>query len=224
MSSARWQWKWTVRLRSSTSTSGSRLEVDVRRRRLLAVGLRLAVGVPLALVVAGLDELLALQGGDLHARERGLALARPYALGVLAVGHLEAAEDACRSAMRIASIGPAAELDVEGLPADDVAAAGHDVGGGDAAGQGHADAGVVGLDGVEGAQAGLHRAGHLVAVARGPARPAGKMPMCECVSTRPGMIVLPVSRGPWRLPGMVVSPPAPTATIFPLWTTSTPRR
>src|SRR5262249_4374312 len=60
--------------------------------------------------------------------------------------------------------GQAAQLDVERLAADGVARAGHDVGGGDAAGQGHLDAGVVRVDRVNGPQARLHRPGHLVAV------------------------------------------------------------
>ena len=93
----------------------------------------------LRLVLAGLDELLALQRGDLHARERGLLLVPAVALRVLAVGHLQAAEDlgAVRQLAGDAHLldGAAAELDVERLPADDVAGAGHDVGGGDAAGQ-----------------------------------------------------------------------------------------
>src|SRR6185437_793858 len=45
--------------------------------------------------------------------------------------------------------------------------AGHDVGGGDAAGNGHANTRVVGEDGVLGAQTGLHGAGPFVAVAVG---------------------------------------------------------
>lgn len=58
----------------------------------------------------------------------------------------------------------AAELDVDCLPADDVGGAGHDVGGGDAAGEGHADAGIVRHEGVDGAYARLHRSADFVAV------------------------------------------------------------
>ncbi len=43
-------------------------DVPVRRRRLRVFLARLAIGGPLALVLAGLDELLALEGGELHAR------------------------------------------------------------------------------------------------------------------------------------------------------------
>ena len=53
------------------------------------------------------DELLALQGRDLHARERGLLLVAAVALRVLAVGHLQAAENlravGSRPVMRISS-------------------------------------------------------------------------------------------------------------------------
>src|SRR5262249_52372250 len=92
------------------------------------------------------------------------SLAAPsVALGVLAIGHLQAAEDlGVRNAHGLD--GFATELDVNGLAADDVAAPGHDVGRGDAAGDRHADAGVVGIDGVQRPQTGLGRASHLVAV------------------------------------------------------------
>src|SRR5262249_16648010 len=59
---------------------------------------------------------------------------------------------------------PAAQLDVDRLPADDVGGAGHDVGGGDAAGDRHADAGVLGVQRVQRPQRRLHRAAALVAV------------------------------------------------------------
>src|SRR5207302_1159350 len=85
------------------------------------------------------------------------------ALGVLPIGHLQTTEDLAAGDAHLLD-GAAAELDVEGLAADDVGAAGHDVGGGDAAGDGHADAGVVGVDGVEGAEAGLDGAAALVGV------------------------------------------------------------
>src|SRR5205807_6198610 len=49
-----------------------------------------AVRGPLLLIIAGLDELLALQRRDLHARYRSLRLrAAAITLGVLAVGHLQ---------------------------------------------------------------------------------------------------------------------------------------
>ena len=138
----------------------------------------LLASVLLGLVFAGLDELLALECRDLHTGERSLLLVLAVTLGVLAVGHFEAAEN-------LASVGEpavdahffdgaAAELHVDGLPADDVAGAGHDVGGGDASGGGHADAGIVGLHGVEGANAALNGTAHFVAV--GVARYVGPRP------------------------------------------------
>ena len=88
--------------------------------------------------------------------------------------------------------GPAAELDVERLPADDVAGAGHDVRGGDAAGRGHADAGIVRVDGVDAPARSAAPARSSRCRRNCPARPAGvQTPMCECVSTRPGMTTAP---------------------------------
>src|SRR5262249_28334669 len=84
------------------------------------------------------------------------------ALGVLAVGHLQPAQHLALDAHQLDRA--AAQLDVDRLPADDVGGAGHDVGGGDAPSDGHADAGVVGVEGVQRAQRRLHRAAALVAV------------------------------------------------------------
>jgi hypothetical protein len=135
------------------------------------VALDLLADVLLRLVLAGLDELLPLQGGDLHPGERGLLLVLPVAFRVLAVGHLEAAQDLgpVRQPAGDPHLldGAAAELHVERLPPDDVPRPGHDVRGGDAAGHGHADAGVVREDRVDGPDAGLHRPAHLVAVGVG---------------------------------------------------------
>ena len=68
---------------SSTSTSGSS---EMSRSDLLP-------GVELRLVLLRLLERLALQCRDLHSRERRLLLVLAVALRVLAVGHLQAAED-----------------------------------------------------------------------------------------------------------------------------------
>ena len=51
----------------------------------------LAIGLPFAAVVEGLDELFALHCGQAHPRSWRLVLAAIGPLGVLAVGHLEAA-------------------------------------------------------------------------------------------------------------------------------------
>ncbi len=128
-----------------------------------AIGFRFAKLGPFLLVIACFDELLALERSDFHARERCLAAAA-VALGVLAISHLQAAENGHIGNAHLLD-GVSAKLDVDGLAADDVAAAGHDIGGGDAAGLGHANAGIVGPDGVESAQAGLDWATHFVAVA-----------------------------------------------------------
>jgi len=107
------------------------------------------------------------------------------ALGVLAVGELDAAEHlAGEDAHRLDE--GAAQLDVERLSADGVAAAGHDVRGGDAASQSHFDAGVIRIDGVDGAETWLNGAGHFVAVRAGPVAGRPKMPIWEWVSTSPG--------------------------------------
>ena len=141
----------------------------------------LLAGVLLRLVLAGFHKLLALECRDFHTGERSLLFVLAVALGVLAVGHFEAAENlaSIRKAAGDSHVfdGAAAELHVEGLPADDVAGAGHDVGGGDAAGGGHADAGIVGLHGVEGANAALNGAAHFVAV--GVARHVGPRPEAD---------------------------------------------
>ncbi len=147
--------------------------VGIGWRRVLAGGLRLAVGCPLPLVITSLDELLALHGGELHARVgRHLTTGEVEVLGVLAVGHLQTAQD--QHALDAHGLdGIAAQLDVERLSADDVAAAGHDVGGGDATRDSHADSGIVRENGVLGAQARLHGSGTLVAVRmRGNPRPS----------------------------------------------------
>src|SRR5439155_14715610 len=113
--------------------------------------------------------------GDLHPGERGLLAVLAVPLGVLAVGHLQPAEDHRPVGQPAGDAhlldGPAAELDVERLAADDVAGAGHDVGRGDAAGDGHADAGVVGEDGVDGPAAALDRPAPLVGVRAARPRP-----------------------------------------------------
>ena len=88
-SSARWQWKWTVRLRFEHLDE--RFEARCRARPSAPASLL----APCTSLWPS-DELLALEGGDLHARDRGLLLVLAVALGVLAVGHLEAAEDRCR--------------------------------------------------------------------------------------------------------------------------------
>ena len=148
---------------------------DDRFQRQIAVGgrrfriffERLAMSVPLSLILAGLDKLFALKGGDLHARRRRhLAALEVEAFGILAVGHLQAAEDGAGNEAHGLDAG-AAKFDIDGLTTDDVAASGHDVGSGDAAGDGHLDTGVVGLNGVESAQGGLHGAAALVAVGVG---------------------------------------------------------
>ena len=51
--------------------------------------------------------------------------------------------------------------------------------------------------------------------------PPSPPPMCECVSTRPGMMVLPVASWSTAPAGMAVSGP-PTAVMRPPCTTSTP--
>src|SRR4051812_3138749 len=73
-----------------------RVEIDVpsRRRRFLALGFRLVEVAPLTLEGLRLREHLALQRGDFHARVWRLALVTVRALWVLAVGELDAAEDA----------------------------------------------------------------------------------------------------------------------------------
>jgi hypothetical protein len=120
------------------------------------------MALPFLLIFAGFQKLLTLQGGDLHSGERRLA-ATAIALGILAVGHFEAAEG-----VRILDLHffdrVAAQLDVERLAADGIAGARHDVGRGDPAGDGHLDAGIGGLDGVESAQPRLNRTRHFVAV------------------------------------------------------------
>ncbi len=83
--------------------------------------------------------------------------------GVLAIGHLQAAQHHRRGYAHVVD-GSAAQLDVDGLSADDVGRAGHDVGGGDAAGDGHANAGIVRLNGVQRPQRRLHRPAALIAV------------------------------------------------------------
>ncbi len=142
-----------------------RIEIDValRRRRLFAGGLRFVEAVPLAFVRLSFRQHLALQGGDLHARVRGLSLGPVNALGVLAVGELDASQNSPGDDAHGFDDG-SFQADVEGLPADGIAGAGHDIGDGDAAGEGHANARIVRVNGVDSAQAGLNRAGHLVAV------------------------------------------------------------
>ena len=108
---------------------------------------------PFRLVLFRLDELLALHGGQLHARGgRHLAAVEVETLWVLTIGHLQAAEHRHVLDAHLVD-GLPAHLDVKRLPADDVAATRHDVGRGDAAGRRHAHARVVRPDGIERPQA-----------------------------------------------------------------------
>ena len=142
------------------------IEIDVGRRRIVfrIGGELLPIAIPLVHVFAGFDELAPLQRGDFHPRDRRRFLFGTRPLRVFAVRHLETAEHAHRFDFHLLD-GVAAKFDVDRLPADRVAAAWHDVRGGDAAGGRHANRRLHRIDGVHRTNPALHRPASLVAVA-----------------------------------------------------------
>ena len=126
---------------------------------------RVAVGAPdFFPVFLRLDVLLADERGGLGAGagERGAAD------GVGAVGHLEAAGVGAVGELDQQAVdgGGGAELEVEGLAADEVAGAGHDVDRGEAAGPGLLEGRIAGVDRVEHPGVRLEGAGAVAAAAR----------------------------------------------------------
>ncbi len=126
----------------------------------------LEVGVPFGSVLCGLDEFGSLQCGDFHPGDGRLSLGPVGPFGVFAVGHFQATEVSVGTDPHLFGA-VASQLDIDGLSSDDVPAAGHDVGGGDATGLGHADAGIEGVDGIESPHDALHGAAAFVPIAVG---------------------------------------------------------
>src|SRR5262245_49543009 len=104
-------------------------EVPVRWLNLLtftARSLFIAICLPLSLVVARFDELLALQRGESHASARRLAPGPVRSLRVLTVGHLQAPFDTARGDHHLLERATT-QLDVKRVATDRVATAWHDV-------------------------------------------------------------------------------------------------
>ena len=131
------------------------LHREVTRGEFLGVALG---ALDLGLVFLGLDELVADERGGLGAGAGEVAGA---AHGVGAVGHLEAAGGGAVGELdeQVVDDAAVAQLQVEGLAADEMAGAGHDVDGGEAAGLRLLDGVVLHVDGIEHAHVGLDGVG-----------------------------------------------------------------
>ena len=109
------------------------------------------------------------------------------------------------------------QLDVDGLAADQVARAGHDVERRQAAGHGPLEARIVHVDRIEDAHAGLDRS-----AAVGAAQPAAAADVAVRVDQAGHDDACRRRRSCWRSAGIVTSATGPTATILPLSMTSVP--
>ncbi len=137
------------------------LESEIAWRQL--VGVALGAG-DLVAVFLGLDILFADERGGLGAgagERRGLD-------GIGAVGHLESAGIGAVGELneQVVDGTGLAEFQIERLAADEMAGAGHDIDGGDAAGAGLLDGGITDIERIEHAGVGLDRAGAVAARAR----------------------------------------------------------
>jgi len=83
------------------------------------------------------------------------------------------------------------------------------------AGERHANAGIVGMDGVDGAQAGLDRTGHLIAVAAPGGRPIKDGDVRVRIH-QPGMMTLPAMSRTTAPSGIATLFSGPISTILPL--------
>ena len=117
----------------------------------------LSLTVPFAHVVLRFEQFGPLQGGNLHPRSRRFAPAPVTPFRILTVGHFQSAVNVGRGDPHLLG-GVSPEFDVNRLPADDVAASGHDVGGRHPAGVRHLDAGIKRVQRIECSNDRLHRA------------------------------------------------------------------
>jgi hypothetical protein len=107
-----------------------------------------------------------------------------------------------------------AVLEVQRLAADQVAGAGHDIDGGDAAGLGLLNRGVADVDRIEHAGVRMNRTGAVAAAAGADVAVGVDQPRHEDLAGD----VADLGAG-----GSFTAPTAPTARILPCWITSTPR-
>src|SRR5262249_55211198 len=87
-------------------------------------------------------------------------------LRIFAIGHLQSTDTLAIGDAHCFDI-TTPKLHVQRLTADSVSRARHDIGRGHSARDGHADARIVVVNGIQGSQARLHRTAHFVAVAVG---------------------------------------------------------